>query len=285
MKRTIPMIDNSQNEIEEEKSWLEKLSQALLREPKDREQLVDLLRDAEERDLLEPDALTMMEGVLHVSEMRVRDIMIPRSQIVVINEAAKLTEIVEIAVKSAHSRFPVLAENKEEVIGILLAKDLLQFAFNSENKTFSLKQIVRETTLVPESKKLDALLREFRNKHNHMAIVVDEYGGIAGLVTIEDVLEQIVGEIEDEHDDDAEFDIKQHSANEYIVKALTPIEEFNKYFKEIFSDAEYDTIGGLVMHEFGRLPKIGEIVSYGRYDFKVLNADKRRVHLLQVTMN
>ncbi len=285
MTRNMTMIDTPDTQPAEQKSWLERLSQALLREPQDREQLVGLLRDAEERDLLEPEALTMIEGVLHVSEMRVRDIMIPRSQIVVIKEEAGLADIIPIAVNSSHSRFPVISENQDEVVGILLAKDLLQFAFNAEDKKFSLEQIIREPMLVPESKRLDSLLRQFRTNHNHMAIVVDEYGGTAGLVTIEDVLEQIVGEIEDEHDDSAEFDIKQHSENEYIVKALTPIEDFNKHFQEVFNDDEYDTIGGLVMHEFGRLPKMGEVVSFGRYDFKVLNADKRRIHLLQVKVN
>lgn len=269
----------------ENKTWLERLSSVLLREPKDREQLVELLRDAEERELLEADALTMIEGVLHVSEMRVRDIMIPKSQIVFIKEGSELAGIIPEVVQSAHSRFPVLAENNEQVIGILLAKDLLSYAFKITEQPFDLKQILREPVLVPESKKLDVLLREFRVNHYHMAIVMDEYGSIAGLITIEDVLEQIVGDIEDEHDAGDEFTIKSHGDNEFIVKALTPIENFNEYFKDALSDAEYDTIGGLVLHEFGRLPKIGEVVSFGHYDFKVLNADKRRVHLLQVKVN
>lgn len=269
----------------ENKSWLERLSDVLLREPKDREQLVELLRDAEDRDLLEAEALAMIEGVLQVSEMRVRDIMIPKSQIIVVKEEAQLKDIIPIVVNSAHSRFPVMAENKEEVIGILLAKDLLQFAFNTETHTFNLKRIIREPVLVPESKRLDTLLREFRLNHNHMAIVMDEYGSIAGLITIEDVLEQIVGDIEDEHDADDDYNIKTHGENEFIVKALTSIEDFNEYFKDALSDAEYDTIGGLVIREFGRLPKIGEVISFGRYDFKVLNADKRRIHLLRVTVN
>jgi len=190
------------------KSWLERLSQAIIREPKDREQLVELLRDAEDRDLLDAEALTMIEGVLQVSEMRARDIMIPRGQMVVIEEGAKLNDVLPIAIESAHSRFPIIAENKNEVIGLLLAKDLLPFAFQGEDKPFKLKSITRKAVFVPESKRLDVLLREFRLTHNHMALVVDEYGGIAGLVTIEDVLEQIVGEIEDEHDDEDEFNIK-----------------------------------------------------------------------------
>lgn len=269
----------------ENKTWLERLSDVLLREPKDREQLVELLRDAEDRDLLEAEALAMIEGVLQVSEMRVRDIMIPKSQIIIVKEEAELKDIVPIVVNSAHSRFPVMAENKEEVIGILLAKDLLQFAFNTSSSSFNLKQIIREPVLVPESKRLDTLLREFRLNHNHMAIVMDEYGSIAGLITIEDVLEQIVGDIEDEHDAEDEYNIKPQTDNEFIIKALTPIEDFNEYFKDALSDAEYDTIGGLVIREFGRLPKIGEVISFGRYDFKVLNADKRRIHLLRATVN
>lgn len=267
------------------KSWLERLSQAIIREPQDREQLVELLRDAEERDLLDAEALTMIEGVLQVSEMRARDIMIPRGQMVVLEEGAKLNNILPIVIKSAHSRFPIIADNKDEIVGLLLAKDLLPFAFQGEDKPFKLKSITRKAVFVPESKRLDVLLREFRLTHNHMALVVDEYGGIAGLVTIEDVLEQIVGEIEDEHDDEDEFNIKKHSNDEFIVKALTSIEDFNEFFQDKIDDEDFDTVAGLVMRQFGHLPKVGEIASYGRYDFKVLNADKRRIHLLQVKVS
>lgn len=269
----------------EHKSWLERLSQAIIREPQDREQLVELLRDAEDRDLLDADALTMIEGVLQVSEMRARDIMIPRSQMVVMEDGANLHDILPMVIKSAHSRFPIIAENKDEVVGILLAKDLLPYAFDIEQTKFHLKKIMRKPVFVPESKRLDVLLRQFRVTHNHMAIVVDEYGGNSGLVTIEDVLEQIVGEIEDEHDEEDEFNIKKHSENKYIVKALTTIEDFNEFFHDQLSDDAFDTVGGLVLSEFGHLPHVGETTSFGRYDFKVLNADKRRVHLLEVRVN
>lgn len=282
MKRSKRMSEEPHNyQPHEQKSWLERLSQVLLREPQDREQLVELLRDAEDRNLLDAEALKMIEGVLQVSELRARDIMVPRGQMVVIPENAKLNDILPVVIESAHSRFPIISENKDEVVGMLLAKDLLPFAFEGEAKPFDLKSIMRKTVFVPESKRLDALLREFRLTRNHMALVVDEYGSIAGLVTIEDVLEQIVGEIEDEHDED-EFYIKKHSANEFIVKALTPIEDFNDYFSDNIDDEDFDTIGGLVMRQFGHLPRVGEETSYGRYDFRVLNADKRRIHLLKV---
>ncbi len=280
------MNDNAPSEdFTEQKSWLERLSQALIREPQDREQLVKLLRDAEDRDILDAEALAMIEGVMQVSELRARDIMIPRAQMVVIEEGTAINDIVPIVIESAHSRFPIIAENKDEVVGLMLAKDLLPYAFDCTTKPFRLKDITRDAIFVPESKRLDVLLREFRLTHNHMALVVDEYGGIAGLVTIEDVLEQIVGEIEDEHDDEDEFYIKKHSDNEYIVKALTPIEDFNEYFSDKIADEDYDTIAGLVMRQFGHLPKVGEVTSFGRYDFKILNADKRRIHLLKVRLS
>jgi magnesium and cobalt transporter len=265
------------------RSWLERLSFALLGEPKDREQLVELLRDAQQRELLDPEALTMIEGVLQVAEMQVRDIMVPRAQMAVVERDAALDKILPIVIESAHSRFPVIGDNRDEVVGILLAKDLLAYYGQDNAKNFNVRDILRPAVFIPESKRLNVLLKEFRASRNHMAIVVDEYGGVAGLVTIEDVLEQIVGEIVDEHDIEEDAYIKKHNDNVYAVKALTPIEEFNHYFFAEFSDEEFDTIGGLVMNRFGRLPRRGEVISIDRFRFKILNADSRRIHLLQVT--
>ncbi len=265
------------------RSWLERLSFALLGEPKDREQLVELLRDAQQRELLDPEALTMIEGVLQVAEMQVRDIMVPRAQMAVVERDAVLDNILPVVIESAHSRFPVIGDNRDEVVGILLAKDLLAYYGQDNAKNFNVRDILRPAVFIPESKRLNVLLKEFRASRNHMAIVVDEYGGVAGLVTIEDVLEQIVGEIVDEHDIEEDAYIKKHNDNVYAVKALAPIEEFNQYFFAEFSDDEFDTIGGLVMNRFGRLPRRGEVISIDRFRFKVLNADSRRIHLLQVT--
>ncbi len=263
-------------------SWLERLSTVLLREPQDREQLVTLLRDAEDRELLDSDALAMIEGVLQVSEMQVRDIMIPRSQMIGIIEDQSLKEFLPTVIESAHSRFPVLSDDQEEVVGVLLAKDLLKYKIHSDDSDFNIRDIIRPAMIAPESKRLDVLLKEFRVTHNHMAIVVDEYGGIAGLVTIEDILEQIVGEIEDEFDIEEEDFIKKHSESEYIVKALTPVDDFNEHFKSSLSTEEFDTIGGLVTNAFGHLPNRGETVTINNYAFKVLHADKRKISLLQV---
>ncbi len=265
-----------------QRSWFERLSQVLMGEPQDRDQLVGLLRDAEQRNLLNPDALAMIEGVLQVSEMQVRDIMIPRSQMVVIDRDAELDEFLPMVIEAAHSRYPVIGESKDEVIGMLLAKDLLPFKAGGKAKKFDLREILRPAIFVPESKRLDVLLKEFRSSRNHMAIVVDEYGGVSGVVTIEDVLEQIVGEIEDEYDFDEGASIMQLTDNEFTVKALTTVEEFNEYFSTHFSDDEFDTVGGLVINSFGHVPKRGEISIIDDLQFKVLRADNRRVHLLKV---
>lgn len=268
------------------RSWLERLSHAILREPRDREQLVELLRDAEHRQLLDADALHMIEGVLEVSQMQVRDIMVPRSQIVAVEINTPLKEFLPAIIESGHSRFPILGEDRDdEVIGILFAKDLLKYTFEESHLTeFSLQNFIHPATFVPESKRLDVLLKEFRSNRNHMAVVVDEYGGIAGLITIEDVLEEIVGEIEDEHDIAEDAYIKQQSENRYTVKALTPIEEFNEFFNTYLSDEEFDTIGGLVMHSLGHLPKCDETVTLKNYNFRVLHSDTRRIGLLEVTV-
>src|SRR3569832_1006830 len=264
------------------RSWLERLSVALLGEPKDREQLVNLLRDAQQRDLLDPDALGMIEGVLQVSEMQVRDVMVPRAQMVVVGDAGR-KDILPVVTESAHSRFPVIGDSRDEIAGVLLAKDLLTYFGPEGEKSFNVRNILRPAVFIPESKRLNNLLKEFRASRNHMAIVVDEYGGVAGLVTIEVVLVQIVGEIVDEHDIEEDTYIKRHNDNVYAVKALTPVDEFNSYFNSNFSDEEFDTIGGVVMQRFGRLPRRGEAITIDRFRFKVLNADSRRLHLLQVT--
>lgn len=264
-----------------ERSWLERLSDVLVREPQDRQQLINLLRDSEARHLLDANALTMIEGVLQVSEMQVRDIMIPRAQMVMVEHDAEPQSFLPLIIESAHSRFPVAGENRDEVIGILLAKDLLKFTFGSE-QNFHIEALLRPVVFVPESKRLNVLLQEFRLNRNHMAIVVDEYGGVAGLVTIEDVLEQIVGEIEDEYDVEEDTSIKQHEDGTYMVKAITPLDDFNSHFEVNMQSDEFDTIGGVVLHALGHLPKRGEEVSLSGLRFKVLHADNRRIRLLQV---
>lgn len=266
-----------------QRTWFERLGQVLMGEPQDREQLVELLRDAEQRNLLNPDALSMIEGVLQVSEMQVRDIMIPRSQMITLERDAAFDGILPTVIESAHSRFPVIGENKDEVVGMLLAKDLLPYSNEERRKRFNVRELLRPAVFVPESKRLDVLLKEFRSSRNHMAIVVDEYGGVAGLVTIEDVLEQIVGEIEDEHDFDDDMLILKLSETESTLKALTPIDTFNEYFGTNFSDEEFDTIGGLILNTLGHVPKRGETLTMNGLLFRVLRADRRRVHLLKVT--
>jgi magnesium and cobalt transporter len=266
------------------KSWLDRLSGILHREPQDRSQLMEILRLAANRDILDNDALTMIGGVLQVSEIQVRDIMIPRSQMIVVDQKASPREFLPIMIESQHSRFPVIGENRDEVIGILLAKELLRFTVTGEEK-INIRNLLRPALFIPESKRLNVLLKEFRLNRNHMAIVVDEYGGISGLVTIEDVLEQIVGEIEDEYDiDDISTFIRKLNPNLYTIKALTPIEKFNEYFNTDFSDQNFVTIGGLVMQEFGRLPKKGDSIQMSNCLFKVLHADNRRIRLLRVSM-
>ena len=264
------------------RGWLGRLSHLFGGEPQDREQLIELLKDAKHRALLDTDALSMIEGVLQVSDLRVRDIMIPRAEMVSIRRDDPLGRVLEIAVTSAHSRFPVTGEDKGEVVGVLLAKDLLSFCVENGRRPFNIRELLRPTVFVPESKRLNVLLKEFRASRNHMAIVVDEYGSAAGLVTIEDVLEQIVGEIEDEHDYDEGAEIFRRGINDWSAKARTPIEDFNAYFESDLSDEEFDTIGGLVVNAFGHLPKRGESVEVGGFRFTVMRADSRRVHLLSI---
>lgn len=273
------------------RSFFQKITQLFQSEPQDRQDLVEVLRGAKDDELIKPDSLSMMEGVLQVAEMQVRDIMIPRSQMSVIHEDAKLNEILPMVIDTKHSRYPVFGENRDDIEGIMLAKELLVYAAEnsitlseSEQQVFDIKDILRPAVIVPESKKLDVLLKEFRLNRNHMAIVVDEYGGVSGLVTIEDVLEQIVGEIEDEFDiDEDEGNIRVHKDGVFMVKAQTEIEDFNEELEAEFSDEEFDTIGGLVVNQFGHMPDVDETIEMGDFEFTVINADERRVHLLKVT--
>ena len=259
---------------------LERLSSLLTHAPEDREELLEVLHSCFERNLLDADALSIIEGALGVSEMQVRDIMVPRAQMDVIDIDDSFEKIVEFVIDATHSRFPVIGENRDDVIGILLAKDLLRHFAGHE---FDLRDTLRPAVFIPESKRLNVLLREFRASHNHMAIVVDEYGGIAGLVTIEDVLEQIVGDIDDEYDfDEAADNIVLDNAGRYRVKATTEIADFNEAFKTQLPDADFDTIGRMVIHHLGRLPKRGEAVQIDGLRIQVLRADSRRVHTLLI---
>ncbi len=271
--------------VENSPSWLKRLTNAFGINPKTREQLTELLRDAQNLGLIDPDSLRMIEGVLQVSEMCVSEIMLPRSEMVVVHKDAAYEDIIPIAIKSGHSRFPVIGENKDEVIGILLAKDLLSHPLEDEDERFSLKDILRPAVFIPENKPLGILLNEFRKNRNHIAIVVDEYGGVTGLVSIEDVLEQIVGDIEDEHDIEKDTYIRKHKDHTYSIKAFTPIEDFNKVFGTNLKDDEYDTVGGLVLHGFGHLPKRGETTTVDGIPFKVLRANNRRIQVLQTTIS
>lgn len=250
-----------------------------------KQQLKTVLREAEKDQVIDTEALSIIEGAMQVSNMQVRDIMIPRSQLVTVDASTHPKEFLSTIIESGHSRFPVLGEGPDEVVGILLAKDLLPLSLNGNLDDFEIKDHLRAVTVVPESKALNVLLREFRTTHNHMAIVFDEYGHFGGAVTIEDVLEQIVGEIEDEYDVDDDSYIKKFDDNTFVVKALTEIEEFNDYFKTSFSLDEFDTIGGIVLQSFGCLPKRDDSTTIGAFNFTVLNADNRRIHLLRVTVN
>ncbi|MFW5449972.1 MAG: HlyC/CorC family transporter [Methylophagaceae bacterium] len=264
-------------------SWLRRLSKLLL-EPKDQEQLIDLIRSASQRHILDAEALSIVEGALSVSQMQARDVMIPRSQVVMVSRDASAEETLKLITETAHSRFPVIDDDRDDVIGILLAKDVLSAVIASEKFDFDLREIMRPAVFIPESKRLNVLLREFRARRNHMAIVVDEYGGVAGMVTIENVLEQIVGEIDDEHDIDDDAPILKRNDSTHIIKALTAVEDFNEYFDLEWSDDDFDTVGGYVVNQFGHLPERDEKVSIGQYQFTVIRADNRRVHLLEMTV-
>ena len=274
-------MSDDRSERSDKPTLLERLSAFLTREPEDREELLELLHGAFEHKLLDADALSMIEGVLQVSEMTVRDIMIPRAQMYVVSIDDDPEDFLPLVLETKHSRFPVIGENKDDVVGILLAKELLNFYRTPDS--FDLRETLRPAVFVPESKRLNVLLRDFRANRNHIAIVVDEYGGVSGLVTIEDVLEQIVGDIEDEYDfDESEDNIIAESGGRFRVKAQTEIADFNARFRADFADDEFDTVGGLVLQAFGRLPKRGETATIGDFLFRVVRADSRRVYTLQV---
>ena len=272
--------DRSSNE---QKSWFNKLTQAFAHEPRNRQELLEVLREAHQNKLLDSEALTIVEGAIQVADLQVRDIMVPRSQVISIKATQTPQEFLPAIIDAAHSRYPVIGESLDDVIGILLAKDLLPLILQNNEQTFDIRQLLRPVTFVPESKRLNVLLKEFRAKRQHMAVVIDEYGGVAGLVTIEDVLEQIVGEIEDEHDVEEDSYIRPLPSGDFIVKALTPVENFNDFFECGYSEDEFDTIGGLVLNAFGHLPKRNEVTEIGEFRFRIVNADSRRIHLLRVS--
>jgi magnesium and cobalt transporter len=275
------MSDDNGNDNGESRSLLDRLIQALGGEPRDIQDLLSLLRQAQRRQIFGRDALAMIEGVFQVADMQARDIMIPRSQMVVVDRDENLEAMLGPIIESGHSRFPVIDDNRDEVVGVLLAKDILRYFPDSEHDRFDLRDILRDPVFVPESKRLNTLLQDFRTSRNHMAIVVDEYGGTAGLITIEDVLEQIVGDIDDEHDSEEDNPIREHGPGRYTVDALTPIEDFNAYFGTRYSDDTFDTIGGLVVNQMGHVPVAGETVTIDRFWFRVLDADSRRIRELQ----
>jgi len=262
-------------------SWLKQLRKSFCSEPETREELREQLKHARSRALIDMDALDMIEGVLSVSDLRVRDIMIPRAEMAVLNRGDDLEHLLPLVIKTAHSRFPVINDDKAEIIGILLAKDLLQY-YGPANKKFNIRDVLRNAVFVPESKRLNVLLKEFRTRRNHMAIVIDEYGAAAGLVTIEDVLEQIVGEIEDEYDFEGDVQILKRTDDEYTVKGQLEIDDFNQHFSSDLASTEFDTIGGLVTNAIGYLPKRGESVIIDHFKFRVIRADSRKIRLLAV---
>lgn len=273
--------DRSQSDSND-RSWIDKIALLFSSEPRNRRDVEDILRLAEENDIIDDDARTIIEGAMQVSDMQARDIMVPRAQMNVIRAEGTLEEILPQIIKSAHSRYPVIGEGPDDVLGILLAKDLLPQILEPDHENFSIETLLRPAFVVPESKRLNVLLREFRENRNHMALVIDEYGGIAGLVTIEDVLEEIVGEIEDETDAQSDGLIRKISHDDFLVKALTPIDDFNAYFDCDFSDEEFDTIGGLVTHAFGHMPTRNEVATIDNFEFKVINADQRKIHSLRL---
>lgn len=278
-----PSSSSSNRSRSGEKNWLDKLLGAFSQEPRSRDELLDIIKDAAENKVVDAEALSIIQGALDVSSQQVREIMIPRSQMVVVSIQDSPKDFLPKIIESGHSRFPVVGESIDDIRGILLAKDLLPLVLKGVDE-FRLEDIIRPANIIPESKRLNILLREFRENRYHMAVVIDEYGGVSGVVTIEDILEEIVGDIEDETDEDEEDSfIRKVSDNDYVVKALTPIEDFNEYFDCEFSDEEFDTIGGLVMQSFGHLPGRDETTRLGEFRFRVLYADNRQIHLLRVS--
>jgi magnesium and cobalt transporter len=263
--------------------WLKKITQSFGGEPQDREDLIALLREASERGLLDEEALTMVEGVLEVADLQVRDIMVPRVQMVFVRRDDSAAKILPVVVESGHSRFPVMDEDRDNIAGILLAKDLLRMFASATREKFDIREYMRPAVFVPESKRLNVLLKEFRGNRNHMAIVVDEYGGVSGLVTIEDVIEQIVGEIDDEFDVEDDSNIRRESERQFTVRGVARIEEFNEYFGVKLPEGEYDTVAGLVMKQLGRMPRRGETLAIEGFEFRVARSDRRRIDSLRVT--
>lgn len=279
------MTDDADEDISKTGRWLQRIADSLSGEPRDLDELIEVLEEARERGIMDDDAFSMLQGVLEVGEQQVRDIMVPRSQMVVVNRDDALEDILPLVIESGHSRFPVVGEDRDKIVGILLSKDLLRVVYESqkdEDYHFDIKECLRNAVFVPESKRLDVLLKDFKANHNHIAVVVDEYGGVAGLVTIEDVLEQIVGDIGDEYDIDDELNIHRESAQQFTVRAQTRIDEFNEYFGTKFSDDEFDTIGGVLLKHLGRLPRRGESFAVEKFEFKVLRGDRRRIDLLRI---
>ena len=277
------MTDDQSSIDPRPKSWIDKIAQVFSDEPTDTKSLLELLRNAEQDQLLDADALTIIEGALQVSSLQVRDIMIPRPQVVNVPANLSPNEIIHLVTKASHSRFPVTGDTVDDVKGILLAKDLLPLILNSQIEELDIKNIVRPATFVPENKRLNVMLKEFRETRQHMAIVIDEYGSVSGVVTIEDVLEQIVGEIEDEYDVDDEVYIKKFDDENHIVKAITPMDEFNEYFGTEFTDQEFTTVGGLVLKQIGHIPERGETINVCPFLITVLNSDSRQIKLIKVT--
>lgn len=278
------MADDQFSSDSRRESWIDKIKAIFGAKTIDKKSLINQLRLAQEEQIIDGDALSIIEGALQVGDMQVREIMIPRPQIAMLTTKSSLEEILQIVTEAAHSRFPVIGENSDDVIGILLAKDLIPLLLAKNNsRRFNIKDIVRPVTFIPEYKRLNVLLKEFRENRNHMAIVIDEYGGLAGAVTIEDILEQIVGEIEDEYDVDDEDYIKTTDGESYIVKAITPLDEFNDYFHSNLSSEEIGTIGGILLNQFGHIPSRNERIGIGPYVFTILNADGRQIRLIEVS--
>ncbi len=276
------MSDDRSGNDSGEKSWISKFSVLFSSEPRNRKDLQDVLALAVDNEIIDGDARSIMEGAMEVSDMQARDIMIPRTQMEVIKADCSLEDILQHIVRTAHSRYPVVGDSLDEIYGILLAKDLLPQILNKDQSEFKIRELLRPSVVVPESKRLNVLLREFRENRNHMAIVIDEYGGVAGLVTIEDVLEEIVGDIEDETDAETDHFIRKITDDDFFIKALTPIEDFNEYFGTDFSDDDFDTIGGLVIQALGHMPTRNETATIDKFEFQVINADQRKIHSLRM---
>ena len=276
------MSDDRSGDDSGEKSWINRFAVLFSSEPRNRQDLQDVLALAVDKEIIDRDARSIMEGAMEVIDMQARDIMIPRTQMVVIKADSSLEEILPHIVRTAHSRYPVVGDSLDDIYGILLAKDLLPQILNKDQSEFNIRELLRPSVVVPESKRLNVLLREFRENRNHMAIVIDEYGGVAGLVTIEDVLEEIVGDIEDETDAETDHYIRKITEDDYFIKALTPIEDFNEYFGTSFSDDDFDTIGGLVIQALGHMPTRNETATIDKFEFQVINADQRKIHSLRM---